>query len=220
MIFAKRRVFMIRVMLLGDSVRMFYQEKTKEILGENYEVWSPKENCRFSLYLLNSLRFYLAEFPSPDIIHFNAGLWDTAVLYKCDGCFASADEYVRNMKKILRELKKTGAEVVFATTTPVADEKYKLDGPMPPAHRNGDIISYNRAVLDAFKDENIVINDLHALIYPDREKYISDDMIHPNEDGINVLGERVANVIKQQKITGKNVGIESRKLVLDEKTVQ
>lgn len=45
-------------------------------------------------------------------------------------------------------------------------------------------------------------------------------MIHPNEDGINVLGERVANVIKQQNITGKNVGIESRKLVLDEKTVQ
>ena len=75
---------MIRVMLLGDSVRMFYQEKTKEFLGENYEVWSPKENCRFSLYLLNSLRFYLAEFPSPDIIHFNVGLWDTAILYKCD----------------------------------------------------------------------------------------------------------------------------------------
>ena len=45
-------------------------------------------------------------------------------------------------------------------------------------------------------------------------------MIHPNDDGINVLGERVAGVIKQQNITGKNAGIESKKLVLDEKTVQ
>ena len=211
---------MIRVMLLGDSVRMFYQDKVKENLGENYEVWSPKENCRFSLYLLNSLRFYLEEFPSPDIIHFNAGLWDTAVLYKCDGCFAGENEYVRNMKKILRELKKTGAKIIFATTTPVADEKYKLEGPMPPAHRNEDIQAYNNAVLKAYKDENIVINDLGAFLYPNREKYISNDMIHPNEDGINLLGKLVAKVIKEQNISEKGGTFESKNIVSDEKTVQ
>ena len=150
----------MRVLLIGDSIRMFYQKEVIARLGEEYEVFAPQENCRFSAYVLNSLRFWLNEYPTPDIIHFNAGLWDTAILYEEDGCFVPIEEYVRNMCIILRELKATGAKIIFATTTPVSDEKAALCGPMPPAHRNEDIIKYNKAVLEAFDKEDIVINDL------------------------------------------------------------
>ena len=187
----------MNVWLIGDSIRMFYQKEVISQLGDHYKVFSPNENCRFSSYVLNSLRFWLNEFPSPDIIHFNAGLWDTAILYHEDGCFIEVEEYVKNMKIILRELKKTGATIIFATTTPVSDEKMDLPGPMPPAHKNQDIIHYNHAVLEAFKNEDIMIDDLFSLIYPQKEKYLCDDMIHPNADGVKLLGTAVANCIRK-----------------------
>ena len=213
---------MTRVLLIGDSIRLFYQEKVQENLGSEYEVLAPKENCRFSLYVLNSLRFWLEEFPSPDIICWNVGLWDTAILYPEDGCFVSIEDYVRNMKQILRELKKTGAVIIFSTTTPVSDEKYKLSGPMPPAHRNDDIIRYNNAVVETFRNENIIINDLHKLMYTDKEKYLSDDMIHPNDEGVQLLGNAVAEIIKSQILGEKKVKEDSKNnyLPIDEKIIQ
>ena len=186
----------MKVLLIGDSVRMFYRDEVSRLLGDGYEVYSPDENCRFSSYVLNSLRFWLEEFPTPDIIHFNAGLWDTAILYREDGCFTGIEEYVKAMKKIFRVLKSTGAKLIFATTTPVADEKENLAGPMPPAHRNADILRYNEAVLKEFESEDTVINDLFSLMYPEKEKYLRDDMIHPNEDGVALLANAVAEKIK------------------------
>lgn len=186
----------MKVLLIGDSIRMFYQDEVIKNLGEEYEVYAPKENCRFSSYVLNSLRFYLDEFKTPDIIHFNCGLWDTAILYKEDGCFISVDEYVKNVKSILRELSKTGAKIIFATTTPVSDKKANLVGPMPPAHKNEDIIKYNLAVFEILKNENVIINDLFLVLNDKKEELLSEDMIHPNENGVKILGEAVANCIK------------------------
>ena len=190
---------MKRVLLIGDSIRLHYQNEVKRLIGDEYEIVAPQENCRFSSYVLNSLRYWLAECPNSDIIHWNAGLWDIAVLYKEDGCFTPVEEYVLNMQKILRELKKTGAKIIYATTTPVLDEKKYLAGPIPPAHDNEDIIRYNRAVLEAFKEEAIVINDLHKIMYQEKDRLLSEDMIHPNEEGIKRLGAAVASMIKAQQ---------------------
>ena len=212
---------MKRVLLIGDSIRSFYREEVKNLLGEEYEVYSPNENCRFSIYGLNSLRFWLEQFPDADIIHFNFGLWDTAILYKEDGCFTSLEQYLITMKTILRELKKTGAKIIFATTTPVHDEKCKLEGPIPPSHRNEDIILYNQAILKAFVDEDILINDLHSLMYSEKEKYLLPDMIHPNADGVKLLGKAVADMIRSIKIVDRK--LKKRRLAnfsIDEKTVQ
>lgn len=193
----------IRVLLIGDSIRSHYQAEVGSQLGEGYEVMGPEDNCRFSSYVLNSLRFWLAECPNPDIIHWNAGLWDTAILYHEDGCFTELEEYVANMKKILRELKKTGAVVIFATTTPVSDDKKYFPGPMPPAHDNSDINKYNEAVLRAFHEEDVIINDLFSLMNPKKNDYLKDDKIHPNEEGIKLLGKAVADIIKKQKVKNR-----------------
>lgn len=212
----------MKVLLIGDSIRMFYQKEVISQLGEDYEVFAPEENCRFSSYVLNSLRFWLNEFPTPDIIHFNVGLWDTAILYHEDGCFITVDEYVKNMKKILREIKNTGAKIIFATTTPVSDEKEKLSGPMPPSHKNADIIKYNNAILDAFDAENIIINDLFSEMYPEKEKYLSEDMIHPNDDGVKFLAKLVATAIKRCGNYSNENSTNSikEKYIKDEKTIQ
>ena len=148
---------------------------------------------------MNSLRFWLAEFPTPDIIHFNVGLWDTAILYREDGCFISVEEYMSNMKKVLRVLKSTGATLIFATTTPVSDDE---------------------AMLELLQGENVYINDLFSLMYSQKEKYLSDDMIHPNSEGVALLSNAVAEMIKSVPAAANSSDKKIHQINRDEKTVQ
>lgn len=210
----------MNLLLIGDSIRMFYSSCLKKELGQDYNVFEPEENCRFAAYTLNSLRHWLPNFPTPDIIHWNNGLWDTAVIYKEDGCFTPIDVYLDNMQKILRELKKTGAKIIFATSTPVSDKKKFLPGPMPPAGFNEDIMRYNDAVVNAFANEGVIINDLFSLIYEDREKYISDDMIHPNEEGRIVLTKAVADAVRSCGRIKNIHNFDMQHIHYDEKTIQ
>lgn len=188
---------MKEVLLLGDSIRMFYQKRVKELLGEEYNVSAPEENCRFSMYTLNSLRTWLPGFPKPDIIHWNNGLWDTAILYAEDGCFTPLDEYLRNLERILRKLRTTGAQIIFATTTPTHPDKVNWTGDMPPKHDNADIRRYNEAAVELMRREGIPVNDLYAQVCDDIEHYVCEDWIHPSPDGIETLAQAVAQKIRE-----------------------
>ncbi len=218
---------MQKVLLIGDSIRMFYQKEVENLLGEGYEVVAPTENCRFSLFTLNSLRFWLADekMKNPDIIHWNNGLWDLAILYKEDGPFVSLENYLDNMKKILRELKKTGAKIVFATTTPCTDDKKDFPGPFPPANDNHDIERYNKAMLEMLKSEPVEINDLWSVMYENRHELLSEDKIHPNERGVKLLGKAVADKIKSlgnyKNPLSENVKEQKTQYIIhEEKTIQ
>ena len=188
---------MKQVLLLGDSIRMFYQDRVRELLGEDYNVSAPGENCRFAAYTLNSLRMWLPEFPKPDIIHWNNGLWDTAVIYAEDGCFTPLDEYVRTLERILRRLRQTGAEIIFATTTPTHPGKEAWTTEMPPKHANADIRRYNEAAVELMRREGVRVNDLYARVCDDIENYVCEDWIHPSENGIETLAQAVAASIKE-----------------------
>ena len=125
------------------------------------------------------------------------------------------------MLKILRELKKSGAALIFATTTPVHDRKQFLNGPVPPAHSNQDITEYNQSVLQAYKNENVRVNDLFSLMYPEKERYLSEDMIHPNEDGVQLLAKAVANAVRAcGHVTNDTKQNQNRTAAQSEKTVQ
>lgn len=181
---------MKRIMLLGDSIRVSYQDEVKTLLAEDgCETGYPPENGRFAKFTLNSLRHWLPQFPSPDVIHWNNGLWDILRVYPEDGCFTGEDEYVRDMGRILRELKKTGAKVIFATTTAV--------GPGHPSRDNADIERYTAAFLEAFGGELDGIDDLYAITRPSIEVFIkSDDKTHLTEEGIKACSAAVAASIR------------------------
>lgn len=181
---------MTKIFLLGDSIRENYQEKVKELLrDDNCEIFHPDENCRFSRYTLNSLKFWLPMCPDPNIIHWNNGLWDTLITYPEDGPFTEIDEYVRDMKRILRELKKTGAKVIFATTTAVGDDN--------PPWSNTTIEKYNKAFIEAAGSDIDAINDLYALTRPNNKTYISpEDKVHLTPMGATALAKAVVKSIK------------------------
>ena len=99
---------MKKVTLLGDSIRQIgYGTKVPELLGEEYEVFQPEDNCRYVKYTLRMLFDFKAQIEGSDIIHWNNGLWDTCTnLYDDGKPFSNEEEYVENMLRVAKELKK------------------------------------------------------------------------------------------------------------------
>ena len=88
-------------MLLGDSWRGLYENAVRASLGEEYDVWTPDENCRFARYTLNSLRMYVTAYPAPQVVHFNCGMWDVGRINGENTPFTPLDEYCRDLEKIV-----------------------------------------------------------------------------------------------------------------------
>ena len=181
---------MIKVTLLGDSIRQIgYGTRVPEMLGEEYEVFQPEDNCRFVKYTLRMLFDYRDQIKDSDVIHWNNGLWDIpAKLFEDGEPFTNEQEYVENMLRVAKELKRLGKRVIFATTTPVLDEH--------PYNDNALISHYNEIIIPKLQGLGIEINDLHSIVMKDRYKYICDDMIHLSAEGIEVCSKQVVNVIK------------------------
>nr|MBO4517517.1 SGNH/GDSL hydrolase family protein [Clostridia bacterium] len=180
---------MKKVALLGDSIRQIgYGLKVPELLGKEYEVFQPEDNCRFVKYTLRMMFDLLQNIKDCDIIHWNNGLWDICRLFEDGEPFTSEQEYVENMIRVATILKGITPNVIFATTTPVRKEN--------PYNRNEDIDRYNALVVPKLKEMGFVINDLNGLIRNDIEKYICDDLIHLTEVGKDICAEQVVRCIK------------------------
>ena len=187
----------MKITLLGDSIRMSYGARVAELLGSDFEVWQPEENCRFSSYTLRGMWDWAANMEGSELVHWNNGLWDLAILYGGTECFTTLDNYMDAIKKTLEQLRKTGAQIIFATTTPCHPDKGSYNPTMPSYTRNADVERYNAAVVDFMEKENIPINDLWSVVYPHIFEYISEDLIHPNDAGKAALADAVADKIKQ-----------------------
>ena len=180
----------IRVLLLGDSIRCNYENVVRSELGDRYDVVAPAENCRFAKYTLNELERIFQALGEPDVIHWNNGLWDSAVVCPEDGMFTAPGEYCYYMTRILRELRKHTSHVIFATTTPVRDGS--LNQHLAYIDRlNAAIVPYMRA-------QQVPINDLYALVKPHLDEYLSEDCIHLSSRGMAACGAAVAAAIRAE----------------------
>ena len=181
---------MIKVTLLGDSIRMVgYGQMVPTLLGENFDVFQPDENCRFAKYTLRGLFDWEKQMSGTKIVHWNNGLWDICNLFG-DGLFTSESEYIENMLRIADILLEKYDKVIFATTTPVT--------PQNPYNKNSDIEKYNARIVPLLNDKGIIINDLYQLVSSDIDQYIrKDDNIHLTDAGIKVCAEQVADIIKK-----------------------
>lgn len=181
---------MKKVTLLGDSIRQIgYGTKVPEMLGEEYKVFQPEDNCRFVKYTLRMLFDFREQMEGSDVIHWNNGLWDIPTgLFEDDEPFTDMEEYIKNMLRVAKELKRLGKRVIFATTTPVNPEHEYND--------NSIIKAYNDAIVPKLQAMGIEINDLYSLVAQDIDKYICEDKIHLSVEGIELCAKQVVQVIK------------------------
>ena len=177
-----------KVALLGDSIRLMgYGQLTTELLGENVEVFSPEDNCRFAKYLLRGIFEWRDILKDCEVIHWNCGLWDVCSILGDDMLFTSDEEYVENIMRIATLLKKITPNVIFATTTPVRENH--------PHNKNSDIERFNVLVVPKLKELGVQINDLYAIVADDIQGNICDDLIHLSPKGIELCAKQVAEMI-------------------------
>ncbi len=180
---------MKKVSLIGDSIRLIgYGTKVPELLGEDYAVYQPDENCMFAHYTMRCVMHEWKEYlQGSDVIHWNNGLWDVCDLVG-DGAFTPLEHYLSDLSRIADVLLTYSQKVIFATTTPPRPEMW--------GHDIRRIQQYNEAAVGLLQARGVIINDLFTPVARDVQRYICDDLLHLSAEGIDMCSELVADKIR------------------------
>jgi hypothetical protein len=182
---------MLKVMLIGDSIRMNYQDAVRQRLRDRADIRSPDENCRFAAYTLFALSSWVPD-GDYDVIHWNNGQWD--VCYMPDGrIHTPLPAYLELEKRIADVLRRKAKRLVFATTTPVYPEQFATAA--VNGRKNEDIVAYNQAVSGALAALGVEIDDVHTPVARDIRKYICEDKVHLSPAGIELCAGLVSRAI-------------------------
>jgi len=180
---------MKKVLLLGDSIRLGYQPYVQAGLQGLAEVVGSEDNGRYSKYTLWGVNLWIKEFGTPDIVHWNNGLWDLHHEAPMVEALTSLEEYLENLKRIINELERTNATIIFATTIPVVPDAI--------GRSNAEIDRYNAAAVALMQSKNIAINDLNHLVKQDMDGNIGEDRLHLTTEGYKRCAGQVIDIVKQ-----------------------
>lgn len=189
-----------RVLLIGDSISIGYTVPTRALLKSQANVHRVPANAGHTAMGVTGLPKWFKKLGGKwDVIHFNWGLWDLCYRNpesknqgrrdKVNGALThTIDQYTANLEKLITELKKTNAKLIFATTTPVPEGEL--------GRKLGDDLKYNAAAVKLMKRHDIPINDLHAVMAGRMKQYgIRPGDVHFTKEGSRRLAEHVANAI-------------------------
>ncbi len=172
-----------RVMLLGDSISIGYTVATRKALQGKANVHRPAANCGDTNRGLAELDKWLGE-GKWDVIHFNWGLHDLA---RRDGKNPQVpiQQYEKNMSQLVERLKKTGAKLIWCSTTPVPE------GCLPLRDAK-DELAYNAVARKIMEQNGVEIDDLYAFALKQLDKIQRPANVHFSPEGSAVLAEQVA----------------------------
>ena len=176
-----------RVLLIGDSISIGYTEPVRTFLPDKANLHRIPENAAATLTGIKNLDRWLGT-AKWDVIHFNFGLHDLKFMDDGKHQVPIAD-YETNLRTIVQRLQKTGAQLIWATTTPVPDAEVN------PPRRNADVIVYNSAAARIMTEAGIPIDDLYALVSPRLPELQLPANVHYTLPGYNVLGHQVAESV-------------------------
>ncbi len=196
-----------KALIIGDSISIGYTKPLTKILKGKVVVVHNPGNAGTSKQGLANLERYLGK-TKWDIIHFNHGMHDLRYLDDATGKDTTLEgkghikvpieAYEKNMEAIVLRLKKTGAKLIFATTTPYPA------GMSRPLSKYRQSKKYNEVALKIMNKHNVAVNDLYAFVKPRLEKLQIPGDIHFNQEGSNAMAEEVAkHILKIIKITNE-----------------
>lgn len=186
------------VLILGDSISIGYTVQVREGLKGKANVIRPRENCGDTRMGLAGIDKWLGD-TKWDVIHFNWGLWDL--------CYRNPDskeqgnrdkatgkisvpipEYEKNLGALVERLKKTGATLIWASTTHVPEGEV--------GRKFGDKVKYNAAAAGVMRRHGVTINDLCAAsaAFPP-EMFVKPGDVHYTRKGSGRLAEQVVAAI-------------------------
>ena len=186
-----------RVLIIGDSISKGYTPGVVRLLEGRADVSRIPDNGMWTGTGIQKLDSWLGT-EKWDVIHFNWGLWDMYG-WEFQAEDRSPEAYERRLEELVGRLEKTGAKLIWATTTPVCPEpeksmrtRWNTDVVIPP--------DVERRYLDAadqvMKRHGVRVNDLHAVVRPDRDALqLAPDDVHFTPAGSEKLARQVAAAI-------------------------
>ncbi|WPJ96624.1 SGNH/GDSL hydrolase family protein [Coraliomargarita algicola] len=196
------------VLILGDSISIGYTRQVRELLQGKANVYRPMSadgtrprNCNGTVVGLKVSQPMLQSHQW-DVIHFNWGLHDLKHVKRAhtneksndpqDPQQSTPQEYERNLREIVRELVKSDAQLIFATTTPV------VPGTLNPLRTPDAPVEYNAIAVKIMAEYQIRVNDLHAYCLPNLAEWQQPKNVHFKPKGSQAIAERVAAVILEE----------------------
>ncbi len=185
-----------RVLIIGDSISIGYFKPLQEILRGKAFVEHNAGNAAHTANGLARLDEWLGD-TEWDVIHFNHGLHDLKYIDE-QGRNVDAekghmqipiDQYEKNLDEMVQRLRKTGARLIFATTTPVPDGTgFRV---------KGDSKKYNEVAVKVMNKYGVPIDDLYSFAMPRLEDIQRPRNVHFTEEGSELLAEQVAKSIQK-----------------------
>ena len=188
---------MKKVLLLGDSIRMGYDEYVKEELKEFDVYFDNDDNGRFTAYTIWMFNQLNNKFGPFDLVHFNNGYWDMNQEGPNLEEETPLPDYIHNLKRLIDLIRSTKAIPVFATTIPIYDTPVKDGSFEVTNYKNEWVIRYNEAALELMRKENVAVNDLYSLLLKEERYAKCYDSLHLTIDGYKKCAKQVSLVIRE-----------------------
>ena len=214
---------MKNLLLLGDSIRMGYDSFVREKLEGRMNVYFAEDNGRFAQYTLRALGDWKAQLEDPEIhvVHWNNGLWDLLHLNACcagpdgeaEGETISPENVPNDIRfdkdpltppemyrymlgRVLTRIRQLfpGAEVVFATTTPIIEEQSSWG-----YRSNAEIDRYNRIAAEVLVPLGVRMNDLGAFAAAECRNFHR-DWVHYNDEGNALLAGEIVRFLEKEQL--------------------
>lgn len=173
-----------RVLIIGDSISIGYTIPTRELLKGKANVHRIPENGGPTTNGIKNLSKWLGD-GKWDVIHFNWGLHDLKT-DKDDKHQVPLEEYEKNLRQLVKQLKDTKAKLIWASTTPVPE------GKLSPPRKNSDVEAYNKAAKKVMEENGVLIDDLYTFALPKLKDIQRPANVHFTDPGSKVLAEQVA----------------------------
>ena len=167
-----------RVLLIGDSVSRGYTLGVRRALAGRANVHRAPANCGSTSLGLQKLDVWLGD-GMWDVIHFNFGIHDRNT---------PVAEYSQRLEQLVERMKKTGAKLVWASTTPIPDDPAKKQ-------TAASIVERNEAAATIMQRHGVAIDDLFTAITPHLETMQNPNDVHFNGAGYEFLGQCVAEAL-------------------------
>lgn len=187
------------VLLIGDSISIGYMVPARKALSGQANVWRPNTNCGPTTKGIESIEQWLGD-RKWDVIHFNFGLHDLKYLGPNGENLADPkdskshqqvpiEQYAKNLSKLAKAMKATGATVIWCDTTPVPEGA--------KGRVVGDSKRYNAAARKAMEEiGGIEVDPLYEFAKAN-EKLQKKANVHYSPEGSQKLAEQVASVIRK-----------------------
>jgi lysophospholipase L1-like esterase len=186
------------VLLIGDSISIGYTKPVIQRMAGKANVVRVNTNCGDTNKGKEQLADWLGD-TKWDVIHFNFGLHDLCYRHPDAKVYGNRDkvngtlsvplpQYEANLESMLQALEKTGAVLIWASTTSVpAGEAGRIVG---------DEVEYNATAARIMKKHGVEIDDLYALTasFPP-EMFRSPGDVHYKTEGYAKLAAQVSEKI-------------------------